>query len=182
MLIREEVLKEYVVEVLDSDVEGVLWLRMSKAQEEESLVLAVCYIPPESSSLEIGMEEVLQSLGEQVAKFRSQGPMIICGDFNARCGRLDVECEGMPNRKVIDGVKNSQGEVFVDFLRSVNMGVVNGRKGKDAFTCVSNRGCSVVDNCVVGAENFSLNYNVGEKSPEFQTILWSSGRYQVVGR
>ena len=59
MLIREEVLKEYVVEVLDSDVDGVLWLRMSKAQEEESLVLAVCYIPPESSSREIGMEEVL---------------------------------------------------------------------------------------------------------------------------
>ena len=39
----------------------------------------------------------------------------------------------MPNRKVIDGVKNSQGEEFVDFLRSVNMWVVNGRKGKDAF-------------------------------------------------
>ena len=76
------------------------------------------------------------------------------------------------------------------------MGVVNGRKGKDAFTCVSNRGCSVVDYCVVGAENFSLinNFRVitmtecmdemqcREKSPEFQTILWSSGRYQVVGR
>ena len=123
----------YAVEVLDSDVEGVLWLRMSKVQEEETLVLAVCYIPPESSSREIGVEEVLQSLGEQVAKFCSQGPMIICGDFNARCGRLDVECEGMPNRKVVDGVKNSQGEEFVDFLRSVNMWVVNGRKGKDAF-------------------------------------------------
>ena len=85
--------------------------------------------------------------------------MIICGGFNARCGRLDVECEGMPSRKVIDGVKNSQGEEFVDFLRSVNVGVVNGRKGKDAFTCVSNRGCSVVDYCVVVAENFSLINN-----------------------
>ena len=127
VLIREEVLKKYAVEVLDSDVEGVLWLRMSKVQEEESLVLAVCYIPPESSSREIGVEEVLQSLGEQVAKFRSQGPMIICGGYNARCGRLDVECEGMPNRKVIDGVKNSQGEELVDFLRSVNMGVVRGQ-------------------------------------------------------
>ena len=91
VLIREEVLKEYAVEVLDPDVEGVLWVRMSKEQEEESLVLAVCYIPPESSSREVGVEEVLQSLGEQVAKFRSQGPMILCGDFNARCGRLDME-------------------------------------------------------------------------------------------
>ena len=43
--------------------------------------------------------EVLQSLGEQVAKFRSQGPMILCGDFNARCGRLDMEWERLPSRK-----------------------------------------------------------------------------------
>ena len=42
---------------------------------------------------------------------------------------LEVESEGLPNRKVIDEVKNNQWEMFVDFLRSVNMGVVNGRKG-----------------------------------------------------
>ena len=42
----------------------------------------------------------------------------------------------------------------MDFLRSVNMGVVNRRKGKDAFTCVSGKGCSVVDYCMVGAEYF----------------------------
>ena len=43
----------------------------------------------------------------------------------------------------------SQGEAFVDFLRGGNMTVVNGRKGRDAFTCVSGRGCSVVDYCIV---------------------------------
>ena len=62
--------------------------------------------------------------------------MILCGDFNARCGRLDADCEGLPSRKVIDVVKNSQGETFVDFLSSVNIAVVNGRKGQDAFTCI----------------------------------------------
>ena len=35
VLIREEVLKEYVVEVLDSDVDDVLWLRLSNEEEEE---------------------------------------------------------------------------------------------------------------------------------------------------
>ena len=57
VLIRE-VLKEYAVEALDSDVEGVLWLRMSKEQEEQSLVLAVCYIPLDSSSRGGGAEEL----------------------------------------------------------------------------------------------------------------------------
>ena len=80
----------------------------------------------------------------------------MCGDFNARCGMLGMESEGLPNKKVIDEVKNNQGEMFVDFLRSVNMGVVNGRKGKDTFTCVSGKGCSVVDYCIVGAESFDL--------------------------
>ena len=35
----------------------------------------------------------------------------------------------------------------------MRMCVVNGRKGRDTFTCVSNKLCSVVDYCVVGMEN-----------------------------
>ena len=101
----------------------------------------------------------MQSWAEQVAKYCSLGLIIMCGDFNARCGLLEMECECLPNRKVIDEVKNNQGEMFVDFLRSVNMGVVNGRKGKDAFTCVSGKGCSVLDYCIVGAEYFGLINN-----------------------
>ena len=154
-------LKEYAVEVLDSDVDDALWLRLSNEEEEEgSVVLAVCYIPPETSSRGMGGEKTLQSWAEQVTKYRSLGPIIMCGDFNARCGMLEMEYEGLPNRKVIDEVKNNQGEMFVDFLRSVNMVVVNQRKGMHAFTCVSGKGCSVVDYGIVGAEYFDLIGNL----------------------
>ena len=44
---------------------------------------------------------------------------------------------------MVDVVRNSQGEDFVYFLKGVNMVVVNGRKGRDAYTCVSGKGCSV---------------------------------------
>ena len=81
---------------------------------------------------------------------------MICGDFNARCGSADDETSGVPNRKVIDVVGNSQGEAFMDFLKGTEMCVVSGRKGKDAFTCVSGRGCSVVDYRVVGVEDFDM--------------------------
>ena len=95
MRIREEVLKEYAVVVLDSDVDDVLWVRLSNEEEEEgSLVLAVCYLPPETSSRGMGGEETLQSWAEQVAKYCSLGPIIMCGDLNAMCGMLEVECEG----------------------------------------------------------------------------------------
>ena len=53
-------------------------------------------------------------------------------------------------------MRNSQGEDFVDFLKGVNMVVVNGRKGRDAYTCVSGKGCSVVDYCLVENEKFSM--------------------------
>ena len=36
----------------------------------------------------------------------------------------------------------------MDFFEGANMAVVNGRKGRDAFTCISGRGCSVVDYCI----------------------------------
>ena len=91
VLIREEVPKEYAVEVLESEVDDVLRVRLSNEKEEEgSLVLAVCYLPPETSSRGMGGEETLQSWAEQVAKYRSLGLIIMCGDFNARCGMLEM--------------------------------------------------------------------------------------------
>ena len=71
--------------------------------------------PTRDLSRGMGGEETLQSWAEQVAKYRSLGLIVMCGAFNARCGMLEMECEGLPNRKVLDGV-NNQGEVFVDFL------------------------------------------------------------------
>ena len=87
------------------------------------------------------------------------GPLVICGDFNARCGSADDETSGVPNRKVIDVVRNSQGEGFMDFLRGTEMCVVSGKKGKDAFTCVSGRGCLVVDYRVVGVDDCDMIEN-----------------------
>ena len=44
----EEVLKRCEVDVLDTDVEDILWVKLSP-DNGEALALAACYIPPESS-------------------------------------------------------------------------------------------------------------------------------------
>ena len=49
----------------------------------------------------------------------------------------------------IDMVKNRQGEDLMDFLENTGMRIVNGRSGRDGFTCVPGRGSSVVDCCIV---------------------------------
>ena len=72
---------------------------------------------------------------------------------------MEMHSEGMPARRVVGVMKNNQGEAFVDFLRGVEMTVVNGREGRDAFTCVSEKGCSVVDYCIVGCDDFELVEN-----------------------
>ena len=52
-------------------------------------------------------------------------------------------------RKVIDEVKTEQGETLVSFLRSSGLCLVNGRVGQGNFTCISGKGHSVVDYCIV---------------------------------
>ena len=119
----------------------------------------MCYVPPESSSRGNSAEETLQALAEGVEKYSSLGSLMICGDFDARLGDAGDEVDGIPRCKIIDMVKNSQGNGFVDFLRSTDMCVKNGRKGRDAFTCVSGRGGSVIDYCVVEMENLDMIKN-----------------------
>ena len=82
-------------------------------------------------------------------------------------GSADDGISGVPNRKVIAVVRNSQGEEFMDFLKGTEMCVVSGRKGKDAYTCVSGRGCSVVDYRVVGVEDFDMleNFRIQTETP-----------------
>ena len=78
-----------VVEILDDGVEDVLWIRMQdRSGVNDDLTVAVCYLPPKASSHGGGVESMLLSLVEQVKKYRSTGRMVICGDFNGRCGGL----------------------------------------------------------------------------------------------
>ena len=69
----------------------VLWVQFSWGNEEQALVLAVCYIPPESSSCRNSAEETLQALAEGVEKYGSLGSLVICGDFNAGWGRQGMK-------------------------------------------------------------------------------------------
>ena len=87
VLIRDDILYRYTVEVIDSDVEDVMWVKMCSTRDEETgLLIVVCYILPEASSSGRNAEEKMQLLSEQVEKYTLLGTLIVCGDFNARCG------------------------------------------------------------------------------------------------
>ena len=54
LLIRKELLEGYTVEILDADVENILWVKMRRVDKEgdEPLCLAVCYILHQSHLVE----------------------------------------------------------------------------------------------------------------------------------
>ena len=64
--------------------------------------------------------------------------MVVCGDFNARCGNLKDhagDMEWVSNKISVDMVKQDQVELLVECtcLLSAGLCFVNGRKGRDDF-------------------------------------------------
>ena len=101
ILVEDEVLKHCSVGILDTSVEDVLWVQFSWGSEEQALVLAVCYVPPVSSSRGNSAEETLQALAEGIEKYGSLGSRVICGDFNARLEGAWDEVDGIPRHKIL---------------------------------------------------------------------------------
>ena len=161
VLVREPLLRYWSCELLDCDVEDVLWVKLSNVASGVDMVLAVCYIPPISSGREVCLEERWQCLSEQVSKYASLGTVLLCGDFNARCGCVE-EVEGLGDRQSEDQVINEQGRALLDFTRSLGLCVANGRAGSGDFTCISSKGCSVVDYCLLFKDDLGvvLNFKV----------------------
>ena len=86
---------------------------------------------------------------------------IICGDVNSRIGNekdFIKDIDGIIERHVLDKVKNSYCDNFIDFLKDSKMCILNGRvtPNLDNFTCINARGKSVVDYMLIHQENLSF--------------------------
>ena len=188
VLVKNVILQDWSVKVIDMKLEDVMWVKLEHKETSHAVFIAVCYFPPASSSRDIDIEERFHVLGEQVVRFQMEGQVMVCGDFNARCGELG-DSEGIPSRCCVDIVKNSQGELLVDWMRSSGLVFVNGRQGEDQFTCISSRGRSVVDYCLVPEEELMSIQNfvvktmlqceeelcvgeVGFRLPDHSVLLW----------
>ena len=77
--------------------------------------------------------------------------------FNSRSGNMldfiqDVTVDDIESRLVIEFNGNEYGHMFIENLLDSNFSILNSRKcdGSNDFTCITSRGHSVVDNCIVG--------------------------------
>ena len=97
-----------------------MWVKFQQKQTSHVFFVAVCYLPPASSSRDVDIEERIHVLGDQVEQFKMEGQVVVCGDFNARCDGLS-DMDGDLNRCSVDLVKNSQGELLVDCMKSCDV-------------------------------------------------------------
>ena len=63
---KSNLLQDYDASIIDSQMEGILWLKLTNKLTSQNLCLCVCYLPPSSSSRGDCAEEFLDCLGAQI--------------------------------------------------------------------------------------------------------------------
>ncbi|CAC5425578.1 RAB19 [Mytilus coruscus] len=160
IFIKSSIGDQYKVKILDKSVEGILWLNYDN--EQETFCVCVCYLPPRGSSRSNDPEQFYANLINQVYMYQNIGHMYIVGDFNLRCSDISDFIEGVDDvtpREVIDYNSNANGDLLIDFLVDCNLCMLNGRKGKQDFRCISKPGKSVVDFIITTHENIHMCTN-----------------------
>ncbi len=150
MLVTDTIYDDYVVELTDSSIEGIMWVKFtSRINSNDVFYVCVCYLPPEGSTRNVNAHEFYDNLLSQILTIPNQHLFFVCGDFNSRCGNEDDFIRGIyciPDRHVIDFNTNNYGNIFCEFLINANLCILNGRNhANNDFTYVSTRGLSVVD-------------------------------------
>ena len=154
--VKNYLTNNYTVEALDSEHEGILWLKFNAPQNEKSFNCCVCYVPPSDSTRSLDLTEFYDTLMCQVHVYCKDKDFFICGDFNGRLGELEDFIPGVdsiPERSVVDFHINSEGERLCEFLINTDCCILNGRKSiKNDYTFVGPQGSSVVDYCIIPYE------------------------------
>lgn len=128
---------------------GYTWISVTcpKAHQRRVMICFV-YLPPQQSSYykmaQLDPEEVWGCLQRDIAKFQCKGPVLLMGDFNARCGQLSeadfIEphvrrhlplMDGLVNRHSKDRVLNRTGRRLLNVCATEQLVILNGRADSD---------------------------------------------------
>ena len=150
----------YDVSIFDQNFRDILLVQFQDKNSNYFFVISVFYLPPENNingRLSQGFYDYLTNI---VFKLEDFDMCLFMGDMNERCGNESdmvsvIDGNSISSRNIIDETKNSPGPNFMDFLKSVNYCLINGRISPDMdnFTCISHKGRSVVDYMFMPHEN-----------------------------
>ncbi len=164
----------YIVHLLKTDSDDIIWLRLSKVlfDSEEDIYVCLSYIVPEGSSREhLTENSVYNRVLADMAKISSDTDglcsFIFLGDMNSRVGHLsdyienddpDPSVHVLPDDYVSDTplprasqdyIVNQNGRSLIEFCKESGLRIANGRVGGDAvigkYTFTGTQGKSLID-------------------------------------
>ena len=173
MLIKESLLQEFRLSVLDNSIDDYIMVNLKNKVTSHSINLHCAYLKPENSVWN-NNDDIYQTMLTNVYSYSDCDRSIILGDFNARLGsKVDFipNVDNINEREVLDLTENKQGADLLDLLLDSKHCILNGRIGKQSYTCIKPKGRSVVD--YITCDHLSLPYfsNFECLTPENQTDL-----------
>ena len=105
LFIKKTLLDYYDATILDNSIEDILWVKLINKETLQSVFICASYLSPEGSSRQVDPHEYFDNLLSQIYVHQADGPFMICGDFNARCGAEADYIEGVDDiceRDIID--------------------------------------------------------------------------------
>ncbi len=165
ILVKDNLYSSFDFNILDDEVEDILWVKMTSKSEGAHLLICVCYLPPAGSSRVVDVSDYFDKLLTQVSQYQNIGRIVLGGDFNSRCANTSDYIEGVDeigDRESLDEHENSYCNFFLDFLISSSFCMLNGRLGNNDFTSISEKGKSVVDYICIPHSQISdhLDFNI----------------------
>ena len=189
------IFKSYVKPVLHHE-DNLVWFSVTQnlSSKTRPVALGAVYFPPIGSIYNCD-KSYFAMLEQDCLHLMDKFDIIICGDFNARTACLPdflLEIEGSDGNVIPqsvmaekqftgvmtdprisqDTVANEYGKELLDFCKSLNCRLLNGRAYGDAhtgrFTRVENNHGSVIDYVICDANSFShvTYFHVMDKMPE----------------
>ena len=162
-----------------------VWIRIK--QDNTDLYLAGVYIPPLDSSSTISSfqnNNAFSLIQEEISHFSQKGNIAICGDFNARTGKL-ADFSSTTGKNAIDMISfdsgdslpmyhrysddvktNKYGKELIELCKSSNLRIMNGyfknNESTGTFTCYTPRGKSLIDYLICDASFYHniLDFNL----------------------
>ena len=175
--------------LIDTKCPDIQAIKVKLGNEDNNITIINVYDSPENSAYKVRHKQedgedyvkTLDALLDFIAN-NTIGDVFLAGDFNARTKNLNhapaaedfdgdqrnpISGPSDVRRKSKDIILNSRGKLFLDFLASTNITVLNGNTIGDIFgeyTCVNYNGKSVVDYVGVSENliNNIVSFKVGD--------------------
>ena len=160
VFVKNELFPSYHIHVIDKLIDGIMCLQFTDIISNFTFLVISTYLPPDGSPY-ANTDNFYSHLISIMYLYSHINCIIICGDLNSRIGTekdFIKDIDTVMERHVLDNVKNSYCENFIDFLKDSKMCILNGRvtPALDNFTCINACGKSVVDYMLIHQENLNL--------------------------